>query len=651
MFRLRRTCLALFLFAFSIFAAAQDFTIVALPDTQHYSQSYPQIFNSQTQWIKDNASALNIRLVLGEGDIVNGGGDLGQWQNADAAMKTLNGVVPYMPAIGNHDYDHNDPPARTASTDNFNSYFGPNRYAGQPWYRGSFTSGSNENFYGVFTISGKAFLVIALEVFPRAAVLDWANNVISANPDKEVIVLTHGYEYSDNTRIGRCDEWNNVAFNLSSDNDGDGIWNHLVRKHPNISLVLSGHVTALDGTGRRADLGDSGNLVNQVLADYQTLPNGGNGWLRIMTFHPAQNSIEVKTYSPWLKQYKTDSENQFTLVWHAQGGLAGQPGTITGRVRSAVDCHNISGATVSGGGVTTTTDSLGLYKLTLPATNGVKISVKASGLLGQSGTFDVPAGFSTQGEFFLAPGGQLNGKVLDSAGAAISGATVTLKGGYAFTTKTLTTDSTGAFKSGWISTGSYTVTGTANSTTATASATVITGVTTNTTLKLGSGAITNNGTIAGVVTSAIDGRALSGATVTVVGLSTITNTSGAYSFGNVPTGTYKVSATKSGWLANSTTASVSGGTTTANIPLATSGRVSGTVKTTSGAVVSGATVKIAGGVIANTTIVTTNTSGVYGSAWIPVGSYSVTVSKTGLTMRTGSATVTAGGNVVLNFTM
>src|SRR5690349_18779589 len=120
MFRLRRTLPALFLLTFSIFAAAQDFTIVALPDTQFYSQSYPQIFNAQTQWIKDNATKLNIKLVLGEGDIVNGGGELGQWQNADAAMRTLNGVVPYMSAIGNHDYDHNDPPMRTASTKNFN---------------------------------------------------------------------------------------------------------------------------------------------------------------------------------------------------------------------------------------------------------------------------------------------------------------------------------------------------------------------------------------------------------------------------------------------------------------------------------------------------------------------------------------------------
>jgi hypothetical protein len=634
-----------------MFAAAQDFTIVALPDTQHYSASYPQIFNAQTQWIKDNATKLNIKLVLGEGDIVNGGGELGQWQNADAAMRTLNGVAPYMSAIGNHDYDHNDPPMRTISTKNFNSYFGPNRYAGQPWYRGSYASGSNENFYGVFTISGTTFLVIALEVFPRNAVLDWANGVVAANPDKEVIVLTHGYEYSDDTRIGRCDEWNNVVLKLPNDNDGDGMWNNFVRRHKNISMVLSGHVTAMDGTGRRADLGDNGNVVNQVLADYQTLPNGGNGFLRIMTYHVAQNTIEVKTYSPWLNQYKTDAENQFTLVWHAQGGLAGQPGTITGRVRSAIDCRDIAGATVSSGGVSTTTDSRGLYKLALPATKGAIVKVKASGWIGQSQTVNVPAGFSTQGEFFLATGGQLNGKVVDGTGAAVAGATVVLHGGYAPTSLTLTTDSAGAFKSGWISSGSYTVSASESGTSATTDATVNGGATTTTTLTLASGTISKNGAITGVVTSAIDGRPISGATVTVAGLSKLTNTSGAYTFSNVPTGTYQVVAAKSGWLPNSLSATVSGTTTTANIRMSTSGKVSGTVKTASGAVVSGATVKISGGVIVNTATVTTNSSGTYSSSWIPVGGYTVTVSKSGLTTRTGTATVTAGGNFVLNFRM
>src|SRR5689334_2636738 len=48
-----------------------DFTIIALPDTQYYSESYPDTFTAQTQWIVDHASALNIQMVLGLGDVVN----------------------------------------------------------------------------------------------------------------------------------------------------------------------------------------------------------------------------------------------------------------------------------------------------------------------------------------------------------------------------------------------------------------------------------------------------------------------------------------------------------------------------------------------------------------------------------------------------
>src|SRR5258708_29523351 len=88
---------------------ADEFTIVALPDTQFYSSLNPQIFAAQTQWIADHVQDHNIQLVVGLGDIVDAGGDLTQWQNADAAVRLLSGKVPYMMAIGNHDYDQNNP--------------------------------------------------------------------------------------------------------------------------------------------------------------------------------------------------------------------------------------------------------------------------------------------------------------------------------------------------------------------------------------------------------------------------------------------------------------------------------------------------------------------------------------------------------------
>src|SRR5919112_510441 len=93
-----------------------DFTVIVLPDTQNYSANNPAIFNAQTQWIVDNASTLNIQFVLHEGDIVDLGEDAAQWKNADAAMKRLDGKMPYVAVIGNHDYDTKNVSLRTAYT-------------------------------------------------------------------------------------------------------------------------------------------------------------------------------------------------------------------------------------------------------------------------------------------------------------------------------------------------------------------------------------------------------------------------------------------------------------------------------------------------------------------------------------------------------
>src|SRR5438309_4190283 len=104
--------------------SAGDFTVVVLPDTQFYSQTYPQIFDSQTQWVANNAAAQNIQLVIGVGDIVNIGTDPTQLANASHSIGILDQAgIPYALAIGNHDYDKMPPVNRSAI--NFNQVFGP----------------------------------------------------------------------------------------------------------------------------------------------------------------------------------------------------------------------------------------------------------------------------------------------------------------------------------------------------------------------------------------------------------------------------------------------------------------------------------------------------------------------------------------------
>jgi hypothetical protein len=124
-------------------SAPGDFTIVALPDTQNEAQFFPATLNAELQWIVDHASDQNIQMVLGEGDIVNNTSDIIELQNADASFRLLdNAGVPYLLAIGNHDYEGANPKgSRTVTT--FNQWFGPLRYAGRPYYGANFPSGSN----------------------------------------------------------------------------------------------------------------------------------------------------------------------------------------------------------------------------------------------------------------------------------------------------------------------------------------------------------------------------------------------------------------------------------------------------------------------------------------------------------------------------
>ena len=57
----------------------EDFTLIALPDTQNESQYYPEFFTSQTQWIVNNETLENIIFVTHLGDLVNTADNEPQW--------------------------------------------------------------------------------------------------------------------------------------------------------------------------------------------------------------------------------------------------------------------------------------------------------------------------------------------------------------------------------------------------------------------------------------------------------------------------------------------------------------------------------------------------------------------------------------------
>jgi hypothetical protein len=376
-----------------------DFTIAVLPDTQNYSQTYPQIFDSQTQWIASNAAAQNIKLVIGEGDIVNVSSNATQWANAVHSIGILDQAqMPYALAIGNHDYDTLPPTNRKATL--FNQYFGPSRYSGKPYYgTTNYPSGSNENFYETFTWGGKTYLILVLEFVPRSAAVAWANSVLSSNSDKEVIIVTHSYLYSDGTTVDQCD-----TSDMVGDNDGAMLWSNLISQYPNVSVVLNGHITN-KFSARRSDIGVNGNFVHQIFANWQDWTNGGNGYLRIMRFSPSNNTIQVQSFSPYTGLFLTDAANQFTLKWHNDGAPGTGTAAVTGRIQTSgygLGCSAISGATVNVGGATAISGANGYYSVSV-SPGQLSATAAANGYQTATQTATLNDHFSNALDFFLTP--------------------------------------------------------------------------------------------------------------------------------------------------------------------------------------------------------------------------------------------------------
>src|SRR5581483_3353919 len=262
--------------------------------------------------------------------------------------------------------------------------------------------------------------------------------------------------------------------------NGEDMWWKLVRKYPNIHLVLSGHVVEGDGTGRRMDLGASGNLVNQILSDYQSYPSGGNGYLRLIRISPSLNRVSVSTYSPFLDSFLTDDHNQFVVPYH-NPGISTAPGTISGKVKSALDCSPATGVTVAYSGGSAVTDAAGNFSIPANARKSLAITAGKTGWLS-----DARFGTSTPNttaepsptKIFVSTAGRISGHVLNSGGAPVAGATVTFTGGNLRLSKSVATDGSGAYNTSWTSIGSYTVSVSATGyAAASSSATVNTGLT------------------------------------------------------------------------------------------------------------------------------------------------------------------------------
>ena len=308
-----------------------SWTVVLLPDLQGYAKKAcnQPIMEIMTSWIAAHAEALNTKLVLCVGDLVeqndrisNGySGDQSshkQWEATARAFSQLDGVVPYMTATGNHDYTYTHTGDRRT---HIGEYFPVDK---NPLNRrmlsqyGLDAQGNHAVENAAFELrspEGIDYLFLNLEFAPRDTVIGWARRIVGLEEyrNHRVVLMTHSYLNAESERIAgdpvRVTSYEPVVKNgkitkfkqeLPDANQGEAIWRKLVYPASNIELVLCGHVS---GWGFRTDANSAGRPVHQMLFDSQSMGggyegNGGDGWIRILEFLPDGRTVRVMTYSP-----------------------------------------------------------------------------------------------------------------------------------------------------------------------------------------------------------------------------------------------------------------------------------------------------------------------------------------------------------------
>ncbi len=302
-------------------------TLVVLPDTQYYAPCASPHFAAQTRWAAAQKQQRNAVVVVTLGDLTDHNTSE-EWSYVRDGVRLVEDELPFVLVTGNHDHGE-------LGRANVRRSLLPQAFPTAPGVAAKAlvetrTPGDIENAYYRVTLPRVTLGVLALEWSPRTSTLAWANAVLARHPTDRVIVVTHAYLYDDGTRYdyrakGPKQDWNPLSYGTGkarppepgtgpdAPTDGEMLWNELVKKQRGVFLVLSGHVLR-NGTGVLASRGEHGNLVQQVLVNYQMLRDGGLGYLRLLELLPDGKTLRMKSFSPTLGVFATGADQNGDLA-------------------------------------------------------------------------------------------------------------------------------------------------------------------------------------------------------------------------------------------------------------------------------------------------------------------------------------------------
>ena len=296
--------------------SSYDYSFAVVGDTQLINEKYPEKYAALYDWLIANADAKKLEFVLGLGDICQTDSDA-EWERAAVSLSKLRDAgIPQSIVCGSY---HDSIPQ-------YNKYLPyqdyVNAYAGKIEY-GFYDNGNGQpslaNAYHIFTVGETKYMVLTLDYGPGTALVNWANSVIEAHPDCNVIVTTHAYLFTDGTRFSTYDYPSPDTTGSKDAHNGDELWDALIRKHENIVMTISGHA-ALDRIVKTVSYGDHGNRIVEMLINPQETDTNyeGTGLVAMLYFSDGGKKVDLEYFSTDKLQYFYEC-NQFSFELSSVG--------------------------------------------------------------------------------------------------------------------------------------------------------------------------------------------------------------------------------------------------------------------------------------------------------------------------------------------
>lgn len=261
-----------------------DFSFAWITDTQYYSEQYHDNFTALTNYITENREELGIEYLIHTGDIVDEWDEEEQYIFASNQLSKFEQAgIPYGVLGGNHDTAHGN-----ERYELYKKYFGAERYESNSYYGETYDD--NLGHYDLVSAGGVDFLMIYMSWDIYTDEIEWINNILAKYPDRKAFINIHGGINAQ----GEQSYFSNL------------LMTEVAEKNTNLIAILNGHFhgSSMNIVGFDDDKdGINNRNVYQICTDYQSAPEGGSGYFKMIYFDIENGKLYLNSYSPVMNDY------------------------------------------------------------------------------------------------------------------------------------------------------------------------------------------------------------------------------------------------------------------------------------------------------------------------------------------------------------